>query len=85
MENSEKKPTERKADGLLAATARVIGKAAGAVASTVGVRENIPASSTAPVSKPGKLPNRNKTRLPRRDKKALQKKQLATQKRSSAA
>ena len=69
MDNSGKESTEKKTDGLLAATARVIGKAAGTVASTVGFRES-PAPHSAETGKPGKLPKHHKARLPRKQKKA---------------
>jgi hypothetical protein len=69
--------TKKQPASLLVATARAIGGAAGRVASTVGVH---PPGTTAPSSAPlkhGKFPKRMKSRLPRRQKKELRKKQAA--------
>jgi hypothetical protein len=78
---TEKSDAVSKSENLLVTTARAIGKAAGTVALTVVHHEGaVPAAST-PVTavqqvKRGKLPKHNKTRLPRRQKKALGKAQV---------
>jgi hypothetical protein len=63
------------AEGALATVAKAVGKAAGTVAKLAGVGD---ASAEAPKSqKVPKLAPKNKKRLPRRQKKALQKKNAA--------
>jgi len=77
-----KKKTEESAppaEGALATVAKAVGKAAGKVAKLAGAEA--PAAE-APPAKPAKvkipkLAPKNKTRLPRREKKALQKKNAA--------
>jgi hypothetical protein len=79
---TEKTDTDNKSQGILVATAKAIGKAAGTMASTVGHHKAPALSASAPEvqkSKRGKLPKRVKTRLPRREKKALGKAQLRSQ------
>lgn len=57
--------------GILVEAAQALGSAVGAVASATGMAS--PAATPAPVrAKAGKLPKKNKQRLPRRQKKALQ-------------
>jgi hypothetical protein len=65
-------------ESVLESAAKTIGKAAGKVAAVVGVEggETIPAAArpaTPKTEKVGKLVKKNKSRLPRREKKALQK------------
>ncbi len=66
--------------GVLAGAAKVIGKAAGKVASLAGAgaeeEGNRPKPASARRAK-GKLPKKNKSRLPRRQKKAQRKLQQA--------
>ena len=57
--------------GVLAGTAKVIGKAAGKVAKLVGVEAEPPREPKKTAA--GKLPKKNKQRLPRRQKKAQKK------------
>jgi len=52
-------------EGVLVSTANAIGKAAGKVAALAGVKADQPKKTAA-----GKLPKKNKQRLPRRQKKA---------------
>jgi hypothetical protein len=63
---AKKKETEAPPDGVLVAAAKTIGAAAGKIAAAVGV--TAPAKPKVP-----KLVNRQKSRLPRRQKKAAQK------------
>jgi hypothetical protein len=63
---AKKKETQAAADGVLVATAKTIGAAAGKIAAAVGV--TAPAKPKVP-----KLADRQKSRLPRRQKKAAQK------------
>jgi hypothetical protein len=63
---AKKKETQESPDGVLASAAKTIGAAAGTIAAAVGV--------TAPKPKVPKLVKKNKTRLPRREKKAAAKK-----------
>ena len=77
----EKKPKERKKriepetkDSTLATAAKIIGAAAGKIASLAGVAEPAPAPRPQTVStKIPKLQKKDKPRLPRRQKKAQQK------------
>lgn len=59
----------------LVAAAEAVGAAAGKVATLVGVTAERP--NTPPTPKIGKLKPKNKSRLPRRQKKALQKAKAA--------
>jgi len=59
----------------LVAAAEAVGAAAGKVAAMVGVTAERP--NTPPTPKIGKLKPKNKSRLPRRQKKALQKAKAA--------
>jgi hypothetical protein len=71
---AEKPETE----GLLVTAAKTIGKAAGKIAAATGVKPD-----TVELSHPQKkrkLPSKNKSRLPRRQKKAQKKKQAASSK-----
>jgi hypothetical protein len=72
----EKVKETKKNEGLLAAAARAIGTVAGAVVSTVGAHEHAPAARASKAVK-GKLPKKNKSRLPRRQKKAMRPKEAA--------
>jgi hypothetical protein len=63
-------PTDA-ADNVLVSTAKSIGTVAGKIASAVGAAAPTPSTPARP--KVGKLKKKNKTRLPRRQKKAQQK------------
>jgi hypothetical protein len=63
---AQKKKDTDQSTGVVA-MAKTIGKAAGKIASLAGVHAS-PSPKTA-----GRLPKKNKSRLPRRQKKALQK------------
>jgi len=63
----KKEPQEESGDGVLASAAKAIGKAAGTVAAAVGVTPHTPSSKVP------KLAKKNKSRLPRREKKAQRK------------
>jgi len=76
----EQKPRGRKTliepeiqGSILAATAKAIGTATGKLASLAGVAEPAPAPSQTKSTKQPKLQKKNKSRLPRRQKKARQK------------
>ena len=76
----EQKPKERKKliepetkGSILATTAKAIGTAAGKIASLAGVAEPAPTPSQTKSTKQPKLQKKNKSRLPRRQKKAHQK------------
>jgi hypothetical protein len=74
----EQKPKGRKKEpkaegGLLVETAKTIGVAAGKVAALAGIAEPAPAKPQTKSVKVPKLQKKNKSRLPRRQKKALQK------------
>jgi hypothetical protein len=76
----EQKPKGRKKliepetkGGILATAAKAIGAAAGKIASLAGVAEPAPAPSQTKSTKQPKLQKKNKSRLPRRQKKARQK------------
>ncbi len=75
-EQKPKKPKKVKEpeaeDGVLVAAAKTVGKAAGKVAALVAP-EPVPAPMHPKSVKPQKLQKKNKSRLPRREKKALQK------------
>lgn len=78
----EQKPKEKKerkkasapaeGEGALTATAKAIGKAAGKIAVAAGVEPEAAKPHTVSVKVP-KLQKKNKSRLPRRQKKAQQK------------
>jgi hypothetical protein len=70
-QDPENGPETVKDSGLVTA-AKAVGSAAGAIAHLAGVkRESAPAETPAPKAhKPGKLPKKNRHRLPRREKKA---------------
>jgi hypothetical protein len=71
------KETQKPADGVLVATARSIGAAAGTIAAAVGI--------TAPQKpKVPKLVKTNKSRLPRRQKKTAQKAATKAKRAASA-
>jgi hypothetical protein len=61
-----KRETQESPDGVLVATAKTLGAAAGKIAAAVGI-------TASPKPKGPKLVNKNKSRLPRRQKKAGQK------------
>ena len=67
---AKKQTTE---DSVAVKAAKVIGKAAGKIASLAGAAAPEPGPPSAAKSKKGKLPKKNKSRLPRRQKKAQQK------------
>ena len=76
----EKKPKERKKriepetkDSTLATTAKIIGAAAGKIASLAGVAEPAATPPQTKSTKVPKLQKKDKSRLPRRQKKAQQK------------
>ena len=76
----EKKPKERKKpiepetkDSTLATAAKIIGAAAGKIASLAGVTEPAPTPPQTKSTKIPKLQKKNKSGLPRRQKKAQQK------------
>ena len=75
----KKEEQEQPAEGALATVAKAVGKAAGKVAKVVGAGE--PAAEAAPAKpkkvKIPKLAPKNKSRLPRKQKKALQKQNAA--------
>jgi hypothetical protein len=66
----------QKSEGLIVATAKVIGSAAGTVAHSVGVRGG-PAAPQHRPREAGRLQPKHKSRLPRRLKKAMQRQQAA--------
>jgi hypothetical protein len=68
--------TDSQDEGLLTAAAKKIGSAAGKVAAAVGAGSD--ATSEPRASQPGKLPKKNKERLPRKLKKARQKQAMAS-------
>jgi hypothetical protein len=77
----KKEAQEEPAEGVLAAAAKKVGKAAGKVAAAVGVTPEAPSEAAAPPApkpqtksvKVPKLEKKNKSRLPRKVKKAQQK------------
>ena len=72
---AKKEKAEKSGDGVLAETAKVVGKAAGKVASAVGATGETaepPKPKTPPRPKVKKLEPKNKSRLPRKEKKAQQ-------------
>ena len=63
-----------KEDGSLISVAKTLGRAAGRIAAKTGLdHAEAPALLRAPAVKRGKLVSKNKTRVPRRQKKAQQK------------
>jgi hypothetical protein len=72
---TKKKETQAPSDGALVAAAKTLGAAAGMIAAAVGV--TAPKKPKAP-----KLVNRNKSRLPRRQKKTAQ--EVATRAKRAA-
>ena len=72
---AKKEKTEESADGMLTTAAKTIGNAAGKVAAAVGAAVESSGLATAkqPSAKVPKLEKKNKTRLPRRQKKARKK------------
>lgn len=70
---AKKEKTEESADGMLTAAAKSVGKAAGKVAAAVGVGSESSDAPKQPSTKVPKLAKKNKTRLPRREKKARKK------------
>jgi hypothetical protein len=74
-QKSKKKEAESEsAEGVLATTAKAIGTAAGKVAALAGVKADADAAPQPKAAKPQKLQKSNKPHLPRRLKKAEQKK-----------
>jgi hypothetical protein len=72
MAKKKKEESPEAADSVLVSAAKGIGTAAGKVAAAVGVTADKPA--TPPKPKVPKLAPKNKSRLPRRQKKAQAKK-----------
>ena len=72
MAKREQNNQEEQGEGLLVGAAKTIGGLAGKVAVAVGVSEH-GTSPAAPPKKSGKLAPKNKSRLPRREKKARKK------------
>jgi hypothetical protein len=72
MAKREQKNQEEHGEGLLVGAAKAIGGLAGKVAAAVGVNEHETSPAT-PTTKSGKLAPKNKSRLPRREKKARKK------------
>ena len=78
---AKKKDTqEQPAEGVLAAAAKTIGKAAGKIAKVAGATAEAPPEAAPPAPKPQtkstkvpKLAKKNKSRLPRKVKKAQRK------------
>jgi hypothetical protein len=66
--SEESGPSEE--PGLLVSTAKALGTAAGKIAAMVGAT---PEGTSAKQSAKGRLPKKNKSRLPRRQKKAQRK------------
>ena len=64
-EKLKKEVAKAEEGGTLVTAAKTIGKAAGKIASLAGAHLGPPPRS------PGKLPKKNKSRLPRRQKKAM--------------
>jgi hypothetical protein len=64
---------QTKDDGLLTTAARKIGSAAGVVVSLTGMHQTAAQTKTERSTGNGKFSKKNKTRMPRRLKKALQK------------
>jgi hypothetical protein len=60
-------------EGVLVSTAKAIGKAAGKVAKLSGIEGEAPAKPKAKSSAEGRLPKKNKSRLPRKVKKQRKK------------
>lgn len=73
MAKREQKNQEEQGDGLLVGAAKAIGGLAGKVAHAVGVGESHQAAGAGSQEKRGKLQPKNKSRLPRREKKARKK------------
>lgn len=73
MAKREQKNQEEHGEGLLVGAAKAIGGLAGKVAAAVGVGESSADSSQPAAQKRGKLAPKNKSRLPRREKKARKK------------
>lgn len=69
---------------MLITAARAIGTAAGTIAATVGVQETHSTSTSQPKAVKGRLQAKHKSRLPRRQKKALHKAELNATKKSAA-
>jgi len=67
------KTQEQHEESLLVGAAKKIGSLAGKVAAAVGVSEAPPGTSPPTTRRTGKLPPKNKSRLPRRQKKAQKK------------
>jgi hypothetical protein len=75
---ARKKPVEPEAEGsILVAAAKTVGAAAGKIAALAGVAEPAPTPAKPKAIKPMKLQKKNKSRLPRRQKKALRKAQAS--------
>lgn len=68
---AKKKTTETPDEGVLVSAAKAIGKAAGQMAKAVGVAPEAPEPKKS--QKVPKFAKKDKHRLPRREKKALQK------------
>ena len=66
---AKKKTTEEAPEGILETAAKTLGTAAGKIAAAVGVKAPTPPAKP----KVPKLASKNKSRLPRKQKKALKK------------
>lgn len=73
MAKREQKNPDEHAEGLLVGAAKAIGSVAGKLAHAVGAGESHQAAGGGSGAKPGKLQPKNKSRLPRREKKARKK------------
>ena len=74
---AKKDKPEESSDNILTKAAKKLGKAAGTVAAVVGATPETPGTEAPPVKQPStrvpKLEKKNKSRLPRREKKARRK------------
>lgn len=69
---AKKKNTEEAPEGILETAAKTLGTAAGKIAAAVGVTADKKATPPSKIKIP-KLASKNKSRLPRKQKKALKK------------
>ncbi len=82
------KPKHDNEEGLLVSAAKTIGEAAGKIAAATGARpepQPQPDEQPKPRNRRGRLPPKNKSRLPRRQKKQAKKQQGAAQTHSAAS
>jgi len=69
----KKQETEGSSEGALVQAAKTIGEAAGKIAAAVGVAKPEPGAPKVGKPKPQKLAKKNKSRFPRKQKKAAAK------------